>query len=79
MAQYIRGGLYGSIFGDAFGAPFELKRRVTLQKVLKFIDSRFSKSKYIRVGLGLSRWLRTQGLLSISVRRSKLHAKRSVP
>nr|CDS31830.1 poly(ADP ribose) glycohydrolase ARH3 [Hymenolepis microstoma] len=45
MERFIRGSLYGSIFGDACGAPFELKSKVPLGNVLKFFNERLSGKK----------------------------------
>ncbi|VDO06895.1 unnamed protein product [Rodentolepis nana] len=45
MERFIRGSLYGSVFGDACGAPFELRLEVALKDVLKFFNKRFSGKK----------------------------------
>ncbi|VUZ46673.1 unnamed protein product [Hymenolepis diminuta] len=42
MERFIRGSFYGSVFGDACGAPFELRDEVPLRDVLKFFDKRLS-------------------------------------
>ncbi|VDL58997.1 unnamed protein product [Hymenolepis diminuta] len=42
MERFIRGSFYGSVFGDACGAPFELRDEVPLGDVLKFFDKRLS-------------------------------------
>ena len=43
MANLIRGCFYGSIFGDACGAPFELKRKKTpLKNILAFFEENLS-------------------------------------
>ncbi|VDD79765.1 unnamed protein product [Mesocestoides corti] len=42
MDKLIRGCLYGSVFGDAFGAPFELKRDIPVDLILEFFVKRIS-------------------------------------
>lgn len=42
MDRYIRGSLYGSVFGDVCGAPFELKKCVPLNNILEFFHERLS-------------------------------------
>lgn len=45
MERFIRGSFYGSVFGDACGAPFELRNKVPLGDVLTFFDERLSGSR----------------------------------
>ncbi|KAM7539603.1 hypothetical protein Aperf_G00000044669 [Anoplocephala perfoliata] len=45
MDRYIRGSLYGSVFGDVCGAPFELKKSTPLNNILEFFRERLSGGK----------------------------------
>ena len=38
--------MYGSVFGDACGSPFELIYQTPLKKIISFFESRLSGGNY---------------------------------